>query len=962
MKHFKTDRILFVVAALLFGAGSSLHPFLGESANLIISHAWIYDFQLHSHPFWGALAAALVRLPLPVAATLNIFSVLGGASAIALFHRVLMNCTMDSDYDERTPSARGMMALAGALCLMVMLPVMLTSNRAHYASFELLLLLLALRTLQKYREQGGLRRLAGLGLLFGVGMIESASFLVAAPLVGLFVVYLMWKNSHIRARPITTAALALLIGLALPLLVAWLYMRLPVYEWGGARNFWHSAWLVYSSSAKTLKAQVGQVGWIILLMVSIFPYVGGMWLKRSQPVENRGFGLLLIALIIFVLAGALLFNVKIAPWVLLPGTTAFPLPSVMIATAFGTATAFWTAFFKDRRKKHHHRRRASAPRGGRRTEIALGAIVLALVVTAGALNMRRILPRGNAEIARFCRQVVAGLPPRDILVTDGTLDAPLVIAAFEQRLDCSILNLRLAQHQLYRNYLVALLGSRRTESLIDFNTRAAIQEWLADPDSAADERIAFLGTPEWWDRSKRIPLSRHGAYYALPRDQRPDVEALYQSEQGYWAMALENFRKVSDPESPEDEFLSGMAALIARGINDFGVFLENFERPDLAREAYRTAATINPDSISAKINLYSCLPADNPARGEIEEQLARIIADSRELSLRTIMQRDGYVRQTESGLKLREIASAAAGRAPEPEPEIEQETPPDDIEKFKEMVAAVNQRDWKQAEEISRSLLESNPNYDKVWLLRGITAYQQKDYRRLDEALQRMIESQKFWPELVTVAGMAAKDQGDTERARSLFETVLRVNPNNPRLLEELLRLYSQQAGGKRSELYLAKLIEIDSDNYFANFMLGTILYQQGKYELALDAYEKCLQSGRSHPLLNNMAWVLNKLGQSERALELVDESIALESGSSSAWDTRAAILIELGDFARAEESIARALELDPTNISARISMVDLLAQTGRRKEAEAQAVRIESEFSDINFEQRQRLAEIIER
>lgn len=74
-------------------------------------------------------------------------------------------------------------------------------------------------------------------------------------------------------------------------------------------------------------------------------------------------------------------------------------------------------------------------------------------------------------------------------------------------------------------------------------------------------------------------------------------------------------------------------------------------------------------------------------------------------------------------------------------------------------------------------------------------------------------------------------------------------------------------------------IIDINENNYDANFMLGRLYSRNRRYELstkyylkAVDIYNDC------HSSLNNIGYNLFKLGEYEKAIEYYDKAIALDA------------------------------------------------------------------------------------
>jgi len=468
--------------------------------------------------------------------------------------------------------------------------------------------------------------------------------------------------------------------------------------------------------------------------------------------------------------------------------------------------------------------------------------------------------------------IVAGLPPQAVVVGSGNMDSAIKLAAHDRGLECSCINLRMASHPIYKNYLRDLFKSPRASRLLDLNLGAAIKEWMA-ADPTATERLAFFANPEWWKNSGRLPLWRDGLYYGADPDNPPDLDQLHASQQDVSKRLIPLLEGNEEADEDDDRFLYNLAQIFAHGFNDLGVYFERNQRNDMAAEAYRNALALDDRNLSATVNLHSCPGADETEREDMLARTSELLPEAELTTYEALQRRYGYVARSESLLALRKLAG---GDKVEPEPK-EEEANPVDAEEFKRAIDFMKQEKWVEAIEIFRALLEKRPDYSKVWLLMGVAAYEQKDYETIDECLQAMMERRQFWPDLVMVAALSARDQGRLDRARQLFNTLLRIRNDNPKLLEELLKVDVALGGSKNTDAYLGRLLELDSDNFFGNFLLGTRLYEKGELELAIEAYNICLEQGESHALLNNMAWVLNELGETERALEMARRGLQIE-------------------------------------------------------------------------------------
>jgi tetratricopeptide (TPR) repeat protein len=93
---------------------------------------------------------------------------------------------------------------------------------------------------------------------------------------------------------------------------------------------------------------------------------------------------------------------------------------------------------------------------------------------------------------------------------------------------------------------------------------------------------------------------------------------------------------------------------------------------------------------------------------------------------------------------------------------------------------------------------------------------------------------------------------------------------------------------------------------------LGTLSYQDAKWEEARQRFQKGLDTDPANPeLSNNMAYVLGvKLGRGAEALPHAQKAVAAAPASSGFRDTLGAVYLTLGDFAQANSELTQALNM----------------------------------------------------
>ena len=93
----------------------------------------------------------------------------------------------------------------------------------------------------------------------------------------------------------------------------------------------------------------------------------------------------------------------------------------------------------------------------------------------------------------------------------------------------------------------------------------------------------------------------------------------------------------------------------------------------------------------------------------------------------------------------------------------------------------------------------------------------------------------------------------------------------------------------------------------------------------------------------------LKDRGFYDKALELLEEALKRNSYYVLAWKTRADILIYLGRYAEAEQSLQQALLIEPEYLDARLALARLnkkLGKTERARQELLEIIRIDSDAS----------------
>jgi len=120
-----------------------------------------------------------------------------------------------------------------------------------------------------------------------------------------------------------------------------------------------------------------------------------------------------------------------------------------------------------------------------------------------------------------------------------------------------------------------------------------------------------------------------------------------------------------------------------------------------------------------------------------------------------------------------------------------------------------------------------------------------------------------------------------------------------------------------KAQFHLEKAIEADSQDPNLRFIQGTLYYQQGKLNPAIEAYQRTLELDSLHAgALNNLAWIYTQLNvRLDEALGLSKRSLELEPDNPYYLDTMAEVYFLKKEYYRALTYMRKAMAQDPPNI-----------------------------------------------
>ena len=230
-------------------------------------------------------------------------------------------------------------------------------------------------------------------------------------------------------------------------------------------------------------------------------------------------------------------------------------------------------------------------------------------------------------------------------------------------------------------------------------------------------------------------------------------------------------------------------------------------------------------------------------------------------------------------------------------------------------------------------VIKINQKIVPAYLELASLALQEQDNNTFKKQLNHLTEIAPEHPNVIKLQIIDAKQSGQTELTLSLLNKLYQKHPST----ENVNGLAFQLFKAKRSDEGIALLNNwLDIHPNDAPVILNLANYQLGQDSLdaATLLYEKVLTIQENNVLaLNNLAW-LYKGKQPEKALELVNQALALTPDTPAINDTLATVLLANNRPEDAERAIKKALKADNKNPSLLYHQAQILVALKRNDDA----------------------------
>ena len=940
--------LLGILALVLYVMTLSQGAYPGESANLMVNELGLNPLGYSGHLLWSWVVSLVASLPIgPVSTRLNVLSAVCAAGAIGLFFRILADAVWAvipvTDLNVRAANRASLLAgVVGSVALMGAIPFWYAANRFHPASFDVLLLLILAKLLMTFIRRAPVWAGLVFAFFYGAVAVEFATLVIFGPLVLMGLLYALWINGDLRWGRVLPLAGCLLAGMLFYVPAAWHLQASETFQLSQAGGFWRALLFVLKGQYQLIAKSLPQVGWLLVIIVGIVPWLAVLVVGRRGLNEEKDWGLYTLHLILTGVVVAVLFNVPFSPWRILGPWRLLVTPYALLAFTLGYLTAYWSLISRlsfQNADEDETRKLWWREYGG----LFPACLLLGAAVAAGVLNFPVTDARPAGVLNAYSRSVVKAVEGREWLVTDGIMDNNFKIAAHETGSSLRFFNLQLGNNLLYMKTLAKSFDDVRLKSLAEVDGIAFMRQWV-ETDPRFAEKTVFLSFPDLWLAAGMQPIPDRMMFTGVRALSDVEPGALWARHQEYWTAPL-----IADLSRLQkmDPMLSQTAGAVIRHLsmvaNNLGVVLEDAGWRKQAYEAYLKARELEPNNISAMLNQLTMVE-----RGYATPDAEKIKGDFKEFT-RTLKQKlqiwqlsrvYGYVRMPEAyaNLGMTWAFSGQPGMAVAGYKRAIELAPDRKDQLSQGLAMAYLAQDQQAGEDILRQLLEKDPR--NVSLLLSLARLDARRNRfaeaaaLLERAQQAGVPKDRIAMEYA-VMHLAA---GESGKARVVLQELVDLKPDMTPAWAMLAAVMMQQNDTKGLEDCERKLKRAKNQDFITTVVLGQIALGRTQYGEARTYIEQALGMRPNTLILLELLLRLDvQEGRRDLAEGHIRNLLLQDPGHAFANQVLASMQLDRKEYARAENSLRKSLERrkDPMVMN---DLAWTLQEKGDLDEAEALA------------------------
>jgi len=247
----------------------------------------------------------------------------------------------------------------------------------------------------------------------------------------------------------------------------------------------------------------------------------------------------------------------------------------------------------------------------------------------------------------------------------------------------------------------------------------------------------------------------------------------------------------------------------------------------------------------------------------------------------------------------------------------------------------VSSGNYRAALDILQELTEARPGETRAWEMMIMVLGELGDGKKLKDLVDGLKHLHKMEPHLYGLgwAQLSLLDDNPAG-ARKYLEEALTVAPRNTMVIETLTKALLRDGDNNKAMELVRRLLQIDPDNAYGNYVLGSHYARRGKTRRAEKALKLSLRTRTIPEAANNLGWLLMEQGNLTEGEKVVRRGLAIGHNNSRIWDTMATILTRGGRLDEAQEAVEKAVSLDPDAPALLLHCAELNLELGNSERA----------------------------
>jgi tetratricopeptide (TPR) repeat protein len=243
--------------------------------------------------------------------------------------------------------------------------------------------------------------------------------------------------------------------------------------------------------------------------------------------------------------------------------------------------------------------------------------------------------------------------------------------------------------------------------------------------------------------------------------------------------------------------------------------------------------------------------------------------------------------------------------------------------------------DWKDSVSLYARMARISPNSIYANNNLGAALGEKGDIKQAIEYFNRTLEIDSNDIDARMNLGKILADQGEYDKAMSHYNETMRLSPAESDIYNHIaLILIAQNRIYEAIAVYREGLERKTMNPAILHTGLGTLLFQQGKIDEAMDELQVAVKLKPDATAFNNLGMALTLKGRIDEAMKCHKKAVQLDPKNAEAHYDLGNNLLAKGRFEQAIGEYEKALQINPRYAKAHGNLAVALAQQGRLDEA----------------------------